>query len=219
MTLAEKFGISDVGLAQICDRHRVPIPQKGEPAERLRHAGPGPTRGEAAPQQSLLHENEPSSIGTNYVDGRGGRNFDPLIYRTDDVPCAHVALEISMFVLDYRDAIVPQGQVAATSGGRLGSDSPGTTLAVQKVAMAESPARAAGAEQIDISDDPYVGALQFSPSYIWRFADEKRVLTYLLSDSGDKAWTEQQKKCIQVCIVGNIERNRFKFCRSLFRRR
>lgn len=28
-TLAEEFGISDVGLAKICDRHRVPTPQRG----------------------------------------------------------------------------------------------------------------------------------------------------------------------------------------------
>jgi hypothetical protein len=27
--LAESLGLSDVGLAKICDRHRVPTPQRG----------------------------------------------------------------------------------------------------------------------------------------------------------------------------------------------
>jgi len=33
--LAESFGISDVGLAKICDRHRVPTPPRGYWAKKV----------------------------------------------------------------------------------------------------------------------------------------------------------------------------------------
>lgn len=112
-----------------------------------------------------------------------------------------------MFVSDYRDLLVPQEQLVPASGAAPGSSIAYKAPEFQNFAQANAGARAIGAEQIPISSDVYVSTLQLRPSYIWKFPEDSRIITYYLKDvDNDHIWSVQQRGAFRSALdeISNV---------------
>jgi hypothetical protein len=106
-----------------------------------------------------------------------------------------------MFVSDYRDLLAPREQAVQASGAARSTSIAYKAPEFQNFAQADATPRAIGAELKALSTNVYVNALQFRPSYIWKFPEDSRVITYLFDNDGDKTWSVQQKGAFRSVLT------------------